>query len=171
MVLASWESQVVEQSVEVALGTPVELALARPEMPVVQAPEPEPEVVAPPMVAPPPAVDESSTGISPIFFGAAAGLTVLSTGFAIGLGVDMLGARDAYVRTPTEAGWRDGVDREIRTNALIGTSIGLAAVTLGLAFLTDWDGDAPRTQAQRTRPRFAASVSHEGAYTELTLSF
>lgn len=170
MVLASWESQVVEQSVEVALGTPVELALARPEMPVVQEPEPEPEVVAPPIVAPPPVVDESSTGISPIFFGAAAGLTVLSTGFAIGLGVDMLGARDAYVRTPTEAGWRDGVDREIRTNALIGTSIGLAAVTLGLAFLTDWDGDAPRTQAQRT-PRFAASVSHEGAYTELTLSF
>lgn len=169
MVLASWESQVLEQSVEVALGSPVELELARPEIVAVE--EPEPEMVAPPPIVAPPAVDDSSTGISPLFLGAAAGLTLLSTGFAIGLGVDMLGSRDAYVRAPSEAGWRDGVQREVRTNALIGTSIGLAAATLGLAFLTDWDGDSPRTQAQRTRPRFAASVSPDGAYTELTLSF
>lgn len=171
-VLASWESQIVEQSVEVALGAPVELALTRPELPALPVQEPEPLVVATaPVAAPPPLVDESSTGLSPIFFGAAAGLTVLSGGFAIGLGVDMLGARDAYVRTPTESGWRDGVQRELRTNALIGTSIGLAALTLGLAFLTDWDGDSPRSQAQRGRPRFTANVSPEGAYTELTLSF
>lgn len=171
LVQGSWETQVVEQRLEVSLGVPATLELTQPALPVVAMQEPEPEPTPEPMPVAPPAVDESSSGLSPAFFLTAAALTVVSTGFAIGLGVDMYSAQRTYIEVPTEAGWRDGVGREMRTNALIGTSIGLAAVSLGLAFLTDWDGDASSTRAAHHGPRFAGSVSHEGAYGSLTLSF
>ena len=143
LVQGSWETQVVEQRLEVSLGVPATLELTRPALPVVamQEPEPEPEPTPEPMPVAPPVSDESSSGLSPAFFLTAAALTVVSTGFAIGLGVDMYDARRAYIAVPTEAGWRDGVGREMRTNAA------------------------------HHGPRFAGSVSHEGAYGSLTLSF
>ena len=46
-------------------------------------------------------------------------------------------ARDDYVDMPTEAGYEDGVSRQTRTNVLIGTTVGLAAVTAVLFVLAD----------------------------------
>lgn len=173
LVQASWETQVVEQHIDAVAQTPSTLTLTRPALPPAPVQEPEPEVALPEPITPhvpPPVVDDSSTGLSPAFFITSAGLTLVSAGLAAGFGIDMLSAQSAYRAAPTEAGWRDGVQREIRTNAFIGTSIGLAALTLGLAFLTDWDG-TPSTQAARLRPRFFGSVSPEGAYGALTFSF
>lgn len=115
----------------------------------------------------------SSGGVSPAFFAIAAGLTVASLATAIGVGVDMLSARDAYVLMPTETGWSNGVGRETATNALIGTTIGLAAVTLVLALVTDWDGDAPSSDSQASvlSPRLSLGASHDGAQGSLTFAF
>jgi hypothetical protein len=112
----------------------------------------------------------SSSGLSPVFFAVAVGLTVASAATTIGLGVDMLAARDRYVLMPTEAGWRDGVGRETATNALLGTSLALAAITVGLAIFTDWDGEPSTPEgAFLHHVRFAASP--DGAAAQLGLTF
>ncbi len=68
-----------------------------------------------------------------------AGLTVASAAVLTWSGVDTLSARDAYVTAPTEAGYRDGVSREVRTNALVGVTAALGVATLVTAvFFTDW---------------------------------
>ena len=55
---------------------------------------------------------------------------LLARMYAERFGIDVLSARDAYVATPTEAGYRDGLDRETRTNVLIGITGGLAVATI-----------------------------------------
>ena len=100
----------------------------------------------------------------------AAGLTVAAAATTAGLGVDMLAARDRYVLMPTEAGWRDGVGRETATNALLGTSLALAAVTVGLAIFTDWDG-APTTAERALLHHFRFAASPDGAAAQLGLTF
>lgn len=139
---------------------------------IATTPAAEPETTSTPASsAPPVEVDRgSSSGLSPAFFAIGAGLTAVSLGVAIGFGVDMLSARDAYVAAPTETGWRDGVGRELRTNVMIGTTIGLAALTLTMALLTDWDGaPASGTAAHESAPRFAFGASPDGAYGSLEL--
>ena len=48
--------------------------------------------------------------------------------------------------------YQEGQSKELRTNALIGATAGVAAVTLVLAIVTDWDGD-PDPAAAFVRPR------------------
>jgi hypothetical protein len=57
--------------------------------------------------------------------------------FTLGSGLDTLSARDAYVESPSEARYEDGVSRQARTNVLIGVTVGLAAVTAVLFVLAD----------------------------------
>jgi hypothetical protein len=67
---------------------------------------------------------------------------------------------------PTEAGWRDGVARETATNALIGTTLGLAVVSGVLAVLTDWDGEPAAEEA-----RVGLAPVPDGAVADLSLRF
>jgi hypothetical protein len=77
-------------------------------------------------------------GVSPIYVGAGAAVTIALAATLIWSGVDTLAARDQYVQHPTEAGYRDGAGRETRTNALIGCLSVVGATTVALAVFTDW---------------------------------
>jgi hypothetical protein len=49
--------------------------------------------------------------------------------------------------------YQEGQSKELRTNALIGATAGVAVVTVVLAIVTDWDGDdAPQETGRRTPP-------------------
>jgi hypothetical protein len=86
--------------------------------------------------APPPA---SRKPLPPLAFWIGAGATVVSGSLLLWSGLDTLSARDRYVANPTEPGYRDGVDREHRTNILIGTTVGLGVASALVGWLaTDW---------------------------------
>ena len=80
----------------------------------------------------------------------AAALTAGAGAVTIWSGVDTLNRVDAYEDAVEACGGgdcpegrrllADGQSRERRTNALIGTTAGLAAVTVVIGVLTDWDG-------------------------------
>lgn len=116
----------------VLIAPPAEVAVTEPD------PEPEPEPT-------PPGDEDRPGGISPAVFGVMAGLTVVAAGISIGSGVDVLAARDAYVAMPTEAGYRDGIDRETRTNVFIGATAVLGAAALVTTLFTDFGGGAVLT--------------------------
>ena len=176
---ASWPGHVsVERSVEAAAGTEQTVALRSDDPDAVSSStsaettttgDTPPDEGAGRGTEPTPA-PASASGLSPIFFAIAAGLTVAAAATTAGLGVDMLAARDRYVLMPTEAGWRDGVGRETATNALLGTSLALAAVTVGLAIFTDWDG-APTTAERALLHHFRFAASPDGAAAQLGLTF
>lgn len=180
---ANWGTSGLERSFEATAGGEVQIELAQADAPastaaastaVAQAsvePEPitSPEDTTAPGTRPIERTDER-WGISPVFVAIAGGLTIVSAAVAVGLGIDMLGARDRYVFMPTEAGWRDGVGRETITNAMIGTSIGLAAVTFVLALVTDWGGPSAE-QARAVTRHVQVSASPYGATGQLTLPF
>lgn len=151
-VVASWAGrEPVARDFDAAAGATQTLELEAPEL--VATTEPDPDPVPPPAPA-------SSGGVSPILFGVGAGLTAVAGGVLIWSGVDVLSARDAYVATPTEAGYRDGLDRETRTNVLIGITGGLAIATVIIAIVTDWDGDGPATTTEANlRPTFVVGES------------
>ena len=72
------------------------------------------------------------------FIGAAAATAVMG-GLALWSGLDTLSARDRYVMDATEAGYRDGLTRQHRTNWLVGGTAALGADTVAPAlFSTRW---------------------------------
>lgn len=174
VVRASWGRRTLERALDTRAGATDTLALDESEVPAVgtaESPAESPTDATPHAPLPPPAVASStSEGLSPLFVAIAGGLTLVAAGTAIGVGVDMLAARDRYVAAPTEAGWRDGVGRETATNALLGTAIGLAAVSVALAIVTDWDGASTTDEAQARGPRLELAASPTGAFGQLTLS-
>lgn len=159
VLVASWGPLSVREALTATAGGELRVSLAEPERPPVEEPPP-PVVDAPlPIVAPAVPVDRGE-GLSPAFTAIAGGLTGVAVGLTVASGVDMLAARDAYVGAPSEAGWRDGVGRETRTNVLLGTSVALAAATVVLAFVTDWGGGPTPTVAVGTDGAFAGLSGH-----------
>jgi hypothetical protein len=68
------------------------------------------------------------------------GATAAGAGLSGWSAANTLAARDRYVADPTEAGYRDGLGRQRRTNlALLGTGL-LAAGALAWGLITDWGG-------------------------------
>jgi hypothetical protein len=67
----------------------------------------------------------------------------VAVGLAVWSGLDTLSARDDYEAAPTRSRYEDGVDLEVRTNALLVTSAVLGAATVALGLLhTSWgDGE------------------------------
>lgn len=142
----------VEQTVAGVAGQPLAVRLDRPAAPV-EPPAPvepqplvgrglaprQPDPPPPPPPAPPP--PPSRAGLSPLFFWAGTGLTAVAVGLSVWSGLDTLSARDDYEAAPTRSGYEDGVDLEVRTNALLVTSAVLGAATVALGLLsTDWGG-------------------------------
>lgn len=123
------------------------------------APEP-PKVEAPPaVIAPPPRVEpeRSRKPLPKVVFFLAAGVTV-----AAGVGTVISGVMtvndpgvDAVRRDCVGLGtdcetYQRGQRAELRTNVLLGSTIGLAAVTTALAFFTDFSGASRKSKAQLT---------------------
>lgn len=106
------------------------------------APEPEPEPVQPPEPEPEPIAAPARGGVHPAAFGVLAGVTAVGLGLTIWSGVDTLAARDAYVMSPTEQGYNDGVLLEVRTNALLFSTIAFGIASFVLAFFSDFGGGA-----------------------------
>lgn len=89
--------------------------------------------------------DAGSSGfgfVDPWAFAVALGVTAVAGAVLIWSGVDALSGLSDYEANPTWEGFREGEDRELRTNVLIGITAGAAAVTAVLALLTDWDGSS-----------------------------
>jgi hypothetical protein len=141
---AEWQGYPpVERTVSAVAGQAQTLHLDRPPAPE-PPPEPTPPPVEPPVepIAPPPALpppSPRSSGMSPAVFWIGTGVTAVLLGVSIWSGLDTLSARDDYRDDPTKERYDDGVQLELRTNALFVASgvLGAATIAIGL-FLTDW---------------------------------
>jgi hypothetical protein len=110
---------------------------------------------------------EPDGGTPPALFWVAAGLTLGAGGATTYFGLDTLDGVDAYEdavaagdRARAQALLDDGEKKETLTNALIGTTAGLGALSIVLAIVTDWDGDEESaTTASRRVQGLAATVA------------
>jgi hypothetical protein len=79
-----------------------------------------------------------SRGIPPAVFWTGFALTALAGGATIASGVDTANLHDAFVASPTVDTQSRGRDAELRTNVLLGSTIGLGVATLAFALFTRW---------------------------------
>lgn len=88
-------------------------------------------------------------GVTPWLFATGATLTAAAGAVTIWSGIDVMNAHDRYDRTAPDADamYDEGQRRELRTNVLIGVTATLAAGTVVVGVLTDWDGDEERSTA------------------------
>jgi hypothetical protein len=87
--------------------------------------------------------DTQRSGLSPAFFWAGTGLTLVAGGLLTWSALDTLRARDDYEKAPTRADYDHGVSLQRRTNILAGATAALGVITIGVgAFATDWGGQA-----------------------------
>ncbi|MCA9597624.1 MAG: hypothetical protein KC776_30135 [Myxococcales bacterium] len=137
-------------------------APAEPENPPTVAPEtPTPTSPTPTTAPAPPTHDtpppEPGSGMSPAVFFVGAGLTAVAGGVTIWSGIDTQNnpgkdkVREDCAGLGTDCPtYQDGLDKQRRTNVLIGVTAGLGVVTgvIG-AFFTDWSGgdSAPKKSA------------------------
>lgn len=115
------------------------------------------------------AIGEEPSGLSPVVTYVGAGLTLALAGATIWSGIDTKNnpGREAVELQCLDLGescpaYQDGRDRQLRTNILLGTTIGVAAATgvVGL-LLTNWSGrssEAPST-GLRVVPQVAGYTS------------
>ena len=161
---ATWPGrQGASAPVEGSKGTFREVVL-HPGPPVTQA---VPAVVQPHASAvQPPAAHES--GISPGFFYAGAGLTVALAAVTVWSGLDTRSnpgpdrvEKECVNLGESCAAYQDGLASQRRTNILIGSTVGMAAVTGVLALVTRWKGSesAPSSGGATTQLRVVPSVS------------
>jgi hypothetical protein len=78
-------------------------------------------------------------GWSPWVFAGGAFLTSVAVGFTIASGVDTLDALSAFNAKGTQSNLSSGTSKQLRTNVLLGTSVGLGALTAATGiWLVDW---------------------------------
>jgi hypothetical protein len=133
------EGKPVRQTATAVAGTDVSVVLLAPS----EAPPPPP----PP---PPVVVQKPHHGWSPIVFAVSAGATAVAAGFLIWSGLDTVGQRSTFDADPTQANLDAGKADQLRTNVLLGVTLGLGVFTgvVGI-FLVDWKGHG-REHAART---------------------
>ncbi len=107
------------------------------------------EVDAPEVIVPAPKtktirVVEPSADIAihPAFFWTGVALTAALTGGTIASAIDTNNLHEDF--EATGLGAEDGEGAKLRTNVLLGVTLGVAATSVVLAVLTDWSDDAPR---------------------------
>ena len=120
---------------------------------------------APPPPPPPP----PSGGLPPYVFYAGLGVTAVLTGVTIWSGLDTKNnpGRDKVETACVNLGescpeYQDGLDRQRRTNILLGTTIGVAAVTGVLAAFTSWGGGTEGEANNKASARVQPSVGWAG---------
>jgi hypothetical protein len=114
----------------------------------------------PPPPPPPPKVEEKPFG--PLVFFVGAGLTVAAGGATLWSGLDTQNSpgtdavrRECAGKDESCAAYQDGQDKELRTNVLVGATIGLGIVTgvIGL-FFTQWSSPKVTTTGSGLVVRF-----------------
>ena len=145
----SGSSVVLDQELELSPGERVELRVGERSrridvvvVPDATHPKPAPKPALRPQPSPPPA--PARTTVAPAWFYAAAGATVVLTGFTVWSGLDTRSAFSAYQRDlPTltqpqaDARVSSGHSRELRTNLLLTGSLlcGAGSAVLGIWFV------------------------------------
>ena len=163
----SGNSVLLDQELDLSPGERVELRVGersrRIDVVVVPPDGPKPAPVTRPP-APPPPSQAPRRPVAPVWFYAAAGVTVVLTGVTVWSGLDTQSALSDYERdlprlTQPQADQRvsDGHGRELRTNLLLAGSIvaGAGTAVLGLWFV-DFRGGA-RTQVGMTPGQLVVS--------------
>ena len=173
-VRAGWsDDRSLSKSIEASKGASGTLEFQAPEVPVAAAP-----VVAAPPAEPPvgdkPADDgasQKSGSWSPTVFWVGVGVTAVATGVTVWSGIDTLNNPGAdKVRASCQAMpkaddcdslYQKGVDKQHRTNALIGVTAGVGVLTaLVGVFFTAWDHEkkAPPSVDETRTSRSGFSV-------------
>jgi tetratricopeptide (TPR) repeat protein len=118
---------IVRKSIEVSAGALVVVPLALGGgSPPAAAPK-EPTEPAP-----------ASHGLAPIFVIVGGAATLVAGGVTLWSGLDVAAQRRTYEQTSSEADFAAGQDKQLRTNVLLGATIGLAVITGVTALFTDF---------------------------------
>ncbi len=119
------------------------------ERPVATAGSSMSVVLVPPKDAPPPVavvVEKPRSGWSPVVVAVGGGLTAVAAGFLVWSAVDTLNQRSTFDASPTQANLDSGKSDQLRTNVLLGVTLGLAVLTGVVAiFLVDWKSHTHET--------------------------
>jgi hypothetical protein len=133
----------VQETPHVAAGEVISLVLEVPA-PAPAASSPVPEPLPPPE---PPALETHAPpalgrgGVSPWLVAGGGVLTGVAVAATIASGLGTLSALHAFDAQPSSANLATGRSMQTRTNALLGTSIGLGVITTATAiWLVDWRG-------------------------------
>jgi hypothetical protein len=119
-----------------------------------------------PVTDTPPDAPSSGSGLSPAFFVIGLVATAGVGGVTIWSGIDTQNNPGADTVRERCAGqgescpeYQDGRDKQMRTNILIGATIGTGVLTAALGlFFTDWGGSSPASSTGKARPpRFVAA--------------
>ncbi len=149
VVTAKVKDTALRKTITISAGQVLSVALDPPED------KPPPPSVTP---APQPVKgEEPDPGFRLPWIVVAAGgvLTATAGGLTIWSGLDTNAKRRAFDDEPTQANKDDGLERQLRTNVLLGTTIGLAALTGVAAIFADWSSGPFRSGHITLTPRFA----------------
>jgi hypothetical protein len=82
----------------------------------------------------------------------AGGVTVAAASLVLWSGMDTLSARKKFDAAPTDDKLAVGLDKQLRTNVLLGGAIGSGVVTAALISLWKWNGSTPKSAASVSLP-------------------
>lgn len=152
----SSDEHVVRQEQNVRAGDTVSVALVPPNTPTVAAPTQPPSSVTPPP-KPNPAT-EGWAGLPKWTIYGGAGLTAVLAGLTVASGIDTNSQKTTFTNDPTQSNLDSGLDKEHRTNILLGITGGVAALTAVAAiFFVDWEG-APDAERHEPPPQVMFGV-------------
>jgi hypothetical protein len=112
-------------------------------------------------------------GFVPLWATLTAGAITLGlVGVTVWSGIDTSNARSAHDLSPSLEGFNAGQSKELRTNILLGVTIGVGLTTAVLAVLTDWSLGGQEEQEQQERQdaaiRFGFGPMEGGGYASLS---
>jgi hypothetical protein len=91
-------------------------------------------------------------GLSPWIFATGAAVTAGLGAATVWSGLDVMSAHDAYRGRETLGAYEDGVNKERRTNVLVGATVTAGLTTIVLAYFTRWSGSSESAATEaRTR--------------------
>jgi hypothetical protein len=92
-------------------------------------------------------------GLPPLFALVSGGATLVASGVAVWSGLDVLAQRRQWDRSGSNVDLDLGLEKQTRTNVLIGVAVGLAVVTTVVALLTDWRSPVTGRAVGMARPQ------------------
>jgi hypothetical protein len=162
------EAKAAPQTIDAAAGFKGSLTFDAPPQP----PPPVNAVEAPAAPAPVDATADSgvapSKGLSPWYFAASAVVTVGFGAATLWSGLDTLSAHDDYKKHETESGYQNGLDKERRTNILIGGTAIFGVATGVLAIFTQWNGSSNRSAVGGVATHASMNVTPGGGFVSLS---
>jgi hypothetical protein len=101
-------------------------------------------------------------GLSPWIFATGAVVTAGLGAVTVWSGLDVMSAHDAYQGHETQQTYEDGLEKERRTNLLIGATVTAGLTTIVLAYFTRWSGSGDAVSAPARSRVFAGGVPTAG---------